>query len=171
MMEIVIKTKTDSKNKWYVLYTKPRFEKRVKEKLEFGGHECYLPLHRSPRIWLDRVKIVDIPLFSSYIFVKSNESEIRSLLHIDGIVKIVFYDKKPAIIRQQEIDAIQMFIEAAEGKMLCTGDEVEILAGTMKSKRGKVIKIKKKYLMLHVEQLSAIVCVNTESVASIKRIR
>ncbi|MDR2917498.1 MAG: UpxY family transcription antiterminator [Tannerella sp.] len=162
---------TTNKTNWYVLYTTPRSEKRVKEKLEWNGVECYLPLHRSPRVWSDRVKMVDIPLFNSYIFVKCKESEILSLIRINGVVKVVFYDGKPAVIRQAEVDAIKMFIEEAEGKVLCTGDEVEILAGSMKNKSGKIIKIKKKYLVLHIEQLAATICVNTESVALLGRVK
>ena len=156
---------------WYALYTKPRFEKRVRETLESNGFECYLPLHRSPRVWSDRVKMVDMPLFSSYIFVKSKESEIRSLIRLNGIVRVIFYDGKPAVIRQQELEAIKMFLEVAEGKTLCTGDEVEILVGSLKCKSGKVVKIKKKYIVLRIEQLAATVSVNTEDVALLNRVK
>ncbi|MDR0574919.1 MAG: UpxY family transcription antiterminator [Tannerella sp.] len=162
---------TTNKTNWYVLYTTPRAEKRVKEKLEWNGVECYLPLHRSPRVWSDRVKLVDIPLFNSYIFVKCREAEILSLLRINGVVRVIFYDGKPAVIRQAEVDAIRMFIKEAEGKVLCAGDEVEILTGSMKNKSGKIIKIKKKYILLRIEQLAATVCVNVESVALLGRIR
>ena len=167
---ILDKKKTESVYRWYALYTKPRFEKRVKEKLELNGFDCYLPLHRTPRVWSDRVKIVDMPLFSSYIFVKCREYEILPLIRITGIVRVVFYDGRPAVIRQQELDSIQKFIELAEGKVLCTGDEVEILTGSLKSRSGKIVTIKKKYLILSIEQLTATVCVNTDYVAPIKRL-
>ena len=160
-----------SKYKWYTLYTKPRFEKRVKEELESNGVECYLPLHRTPRVWSDRVKLVDMPLFNSYIFVKSKESEILSLVRTKGVVRVVYYDGKPAIIREKDIDSIKIFLEAAAGKVLCAGDEVEILAGSMKNKSGKIMKIKKNVLVLHIEQLAATVCVNTKSVAPIDRVK
>ena len=157
--------------KWYALYTKPRFEKRVKEELESYGFECYLPLHRSPRVWSDRVKLVDIPLFSSYIFVRCKEFEILPLIRIKGVVRVVFHNGKPALIRDQEINAIKVFIEMAKDKVLCSGDEVEILAGTMKSKSGMIIMIKKKYLVLRIEQLAATVCVNNENVALLNRVK
>jgi len=156
---------------WYAVYTTPRAEKRVKERLETNGFECYLPLLRSPRVWSDRVKIVDIPLFNSYIFVKCGNAEMRSLLHINGVVKVVFHEGKPAVVPHREIDAIKMFIERADGKELCTGDEVEMLIGPMKNVSGKIIEIKKKYLILHIEQLQATVCVKMGSVAPINRIK
>ena len=159
-----------SKYKWYTLYTKPRFQKRVKEELESKDIECYLPLHRRPRVWSDRVKFVDMPLFSSYIFVRSTESEILSLIRTPGVVRIVFYNGKPAVIREQDIYAIKLFLEAAAGKVLCVGDEVEIMAGSMKNKSGKIVTVKKKYLVLRIEQLAASVCVNTESVVHVNRL-
>ena len=153
------------KKNWYVLYTSPRFEKRVRERLERNGVECYLPLHRCPRVWSDRVKLVDVPLFNSYIFVRCKAHEIYSMISINGVVRVVFYNGLPAIIRQEEIDAIKQFLEEAKEKVLCTGDEVEILTGSMKHRFGKIVKIKKKYVLLHIEQLAATVCVNTESIA------
>ena len=159
------------KYKWFTLYTRPRFEKRVKEELETKGFESYLPLHRTPRVWSDRVKIVDMPLFSSYIFVMCKESDILRLIRINGVVRVVFYNKKPAVIRQQEIDAIKEFIEVADGKVLSTGDEVEILTGSMKKKSGRIVRIRKKYIVLHIEQLAATVCINTENVAAMNRVK
>ena len=160
-----------SKFKWYTLYTKPRFEKCVEKELVANGFECYLPLHRTPRVWSDRIKLVDMPLFSSYIFVKCKEHEIQSLVRTTGVARVVFYDNKPAIIHQREIDAIKEFIEVANGKVLRTGDNVEIMVGSMKNKSGKIIKVKKKYFVLHIEQLSAIVCVNIENVAPFNRLK
>ena len=156
------------KNNWYVLYTAPRAEKRIKDKLEAKEIECYLPLHRRPKVWSDRVKMIDTPLFSSYIFVKCKETEIISLLRIRGVAKVVFHNGHPAVIRQGEIDAIKQFIDQAKEKTLCAGDDVEILAGLMKKRVGKIVKIKKKYLLLHIEQLAATVCINIEKVIPVK---
>ena len=158
------------KQNWYVLYTSPRSEKRVKEQLEWKGVACFLPLHRCPRVWSDRIKMVDIPLFNSYIFVKCLAREVMPLVYLYGVIKVVLYNGQPAIIRQSEIDAIQAFLEQAKEKTLCTGDEVQILTGFMKKKIGKIVKIKKKYLLLHIEQLEATVCINTESVTSVNRL-
>jgi len=159
-----------AKKNWYVLYTSPRFEKRVKEQLNLNGTECYLPLHRCPRVWSDRVKLVDIPLFSSYIFVFCKPYEVMPLIRLSGVVRVVFQNGKPAVIRPSEIEAIRLFLEEAKEKVLCTGDEVEILTGSMKKRYGKIVKIKKKYAVLHIEQLAATVCVNTESLAPRKRL-
>ena len=164
-------TNTINNLNWYVLYTSPRSEKQVNERIASTGLECWLPLHRSPRVWSDRVKIIDIPLYNSYIFVKCQEHELYPLLKTYGVARIVFYNGKPAVIRQKEIDSIKDFLAQAANRKLLVGDEVEILAGAMKNISGKVRKIKKNYLVLYLEQLGATVSVNLTDVATINRIK
>lgn len=155
---------------WYVLYTFPRAEKQVKERIDREGVNCWLPLHCSPRVWSDRVKMVDVPLFNSYIFVNSTETVLRSLLRIYGVVRIVFYDGKPAIVREHEIEAIKEFLKEAATHPLCSGEEVEILCGAMKGVTGTVMQINKTHLVLSLEQLSATVCVKLETVTRTTRL-
>ena len=54
---------------WYVLYTKPKWEKKVAEQLQAMGIDCYCPLVMKERQWSDRKKKVEMPLFNSYVFV------------------------------------------------------------------------------------------------------
>lgn len=160
-----------SKPQWYVLYTAPRAEKKVAERLSLAGIANWLPLHRSPRVWSDRVKIVEVPLFNSYIFVSCNETELSRLLNIYGVSRIVYHDGKPAVIRPTEIDAIKQFLEEAACHELCEGEEVEILRGAMKQISGRVKKVNKKHLFLYLEQLGATVCVKLADVAKVKRLK
>ena len=100
--------------KWYVLYTMSHAEKQVEQRLKALSVETFLPLHLSPRKWSDRIKLVEIPIFPSYIFVKTTDSKLRSLLYVQGISKIVFYDGKPARLRDSEIAQIKEFLEKAQ---------------------------------------------------------
>lgn len=156
---------------WYVLYTSPRAEKKVKSRLDELGIDNYLPLHRSPSVWSDRVKMIDKPLFNSYVFVRCKEYELRSLLQVYGVSRIVYYTGKPAVVRPKEIDAIRLFLEEAAEHPLCEGEEVEILNGALKHISGKVRRVKKNYLLLFIEQLGASVAVNLVNVARVNRIR
>jgi len=56
---------------WYLLYTASRAEKQVEQRIKLEGVEVFLPMHLTPRKWSDRVKMVEVPLFSSYIFVRT----------------------------------------------------------------------------------------------------
>jgi transcription antitermination factor NusG len=158
-------------SKWYVLYTKPRAEKRVNELLQKMVEECYLPLHRAPRVWSDRIKIIEKPLFSSYIFVRCSEIELYKLLHVNGVVRIIYHCGKPAVLHKNDITEIKSFLEQAANRKLCKGDEVEILSGDFKHISGKIRKIKKKYLMLYIEAIGSMVCVDIGNVAHVNRIK
>lgn len=85
------------KTSWYVLYTAPRAEKQVRDRIDALGVECWLPLHRAPRVWSDRVKIVELPLFNSYLFVRCTDPELRNLTRVYGVARIVYYNGKPAV--------------------------------------------------------------------------
>jgi transcription antitermination factor NusG len=146
-------------------------EKKVKAHLDEQNIENYLPLHRTPRVWSDRVKMIDKPLFPSYIFVKCRENLLRTLLWIYGISRIVYYNGRPAIVSQKEIDAIRIFLRHAAEHPLCEGEEVEILCGLMKHVSGKIRKINKKYLLLYIEPLGATVSVNLQNVVSLNKIK
>ena len=60
---------------WHVLYTKPRNEKKVAERLSGAGYTVYCPLQKVRRQWSDRVKVVEEPLFKGYLFIKIEEKE------------------------------------------------------------------------------------------------
>lgn len=140
---------------WFVLYTAPRSEKKACERLMAQGVEAYLPLHATPRVWSDRVKIVEMPLFTSYIFVYVSEYKLRDLLNIYGVVRIVYYNGAPARIRESEIKAIKEFVEKSKAQVVSfdLDEEVQVAVGPFKDKTGKIIKIGKEYLVLHIEQL------------------
>jgi transcription antitermination factor NusG len=161
----------DTHSDWFVLYTSPRAEKQVIERIKRQNIACWLPLHRCPRIWSDRIKIVDVPLFHSYVFVQCSENQLHFLLKVYGISRIVYYNGKPAVIRQQEIDAIKDFLQQSANHPLLVGEEAEILVGAMKHVSGKVKKINKTYIVLYIEQLGATVSVNLGHVAPVKRLK
>lgn len=152
---------------WFVLYTHPRAEKQVEARLRQQGFDVWLPLHRTPRTWSDRIKYVDMPLFNSYIFIHTTPENLFSATRTYGVARIVYFDSRPAEMRQSEIDAIREFLSLADSRELMPGDEVEILCGAMKSITGRVRKVKKRYVLLYLEQLGATVCVDTAKVARV----
>lgn len=140
---------------WYVLYTAARAEKQVEQQLKADGIEVYLPLHLSPRRWSDRVKMIEVPLFSSYIFVRTTDQILRMLPKMTGISRIVFYNGQPAVVKDKEIVSIKEFLINANGKEceFVIDDEVHIIAGPMKDVKGKIRKMTGDYLILELEQL------------------
>jgi transcription antitermination factor NusG len=142
---------------WYVVYTVPRSEKKVNDRFEDEGIESYLPTYRTIRQWSDRKKSVEVPLFNSYVFVRVVENDLFKVLKIPGVVKLVYYLTKPAIVRQKEIDSIKEFLRQTEGYSytIKKGDKVEISSGLLQGVYGEVIRIGKTKIIIQIEQLGA----------------
>lgn len=151
-----VKKPPDTTQHWRVLYTQPRAEKKVNDRLLEENFHTYLPLYTTIRQWSDRKKKVELPLFNSYIFLKVNEAERLKALDVQGVVRYVYYLGKPALVRQKEIDAIERFLNKTQGMRIKVdkGDNVEIASGPMEGVFGRVIRIGKDKLLLRIEQLN-----------------
>ena len=101
---------TDIQKKWFVVYTIPRWEKKVALLLQQKGIEHYCPLNKVTRQWSDRRKIVVVPLFKGYVFVKVSEALKWEIKEIDGILNYVYWLGKPALVKDAEIDTIKKFL-------------------------------------------------------------
>lgn len=141
---------------WNVIYTHPRAEKRVNDRLIEEGIETYLPLYTTIRQWSDRRKKVELPLFNSYIFVHITTAERQTVLQVFGVSRFLYFLKKPAVVRPKEILAIKRFLNKTEGLKIRVekGEYVEIASGPMEGVYGKVIRVGKDKLVLQIEQLN-----------------
>ncbi len=106
------------KKKWWVLYTKPRWEKKVHLFLTEKGLESYCPLNRVRKKWSDRVKTVEEPLFKSYVFVRVMEEEHTKVRMTNGVVNFVYWLGKPAVVKDKEIEIIRKFLNEYENVMV-----------------------------------------------------
>src|SRR5215211_7314686 len=97
--------------KWYAVYTRPKWEKKVAESLTRIEIENYCPLNKVMRRWSDRNKIVHEPLFTSYVFVRTTEKEHLQLKQTDGVLNLVHWLGKPAVIKDSEIEIIKKFLQ------------------------------------------------------------
>jgi len=112
-MEKTLKNENNGSVGWHVVYTKPRHEKKVFEELIYHKYNCYLPLIKQTSIWSDRQKIIDKPLFSSYVFVfLNNMVEYYQTLQINGAVSFIRFCNKPAIVKESEIEIIKKMIDS-----------------------------------------------------------
>lgn len=155
-----------SKLQWFLFYTSPRAEKQVDKRLNEAGVESFLPLHYTARRWSDRVKMVEVPLFPSYVFVKTEDVKLRPLLQIPGVYRIVYYNDAPAVIRNSVIESVKKFIELAREKEITydVGDEVLIAFGPMKDIAGKILRIRKDEYCLYVPELGYTVKISASNV-------
>ncbi|GGZ78426.1 transcription termination/antitermination protein NusG [Algibacter mikhailovii] len=130
--------------KWFVLYVKPQNEKKIAERLLKAKIEVYCPVVKEVRVWSDRKKTIEAPLFKSYLFVRLLDKERELVFSVPGIIRYLFWLGKPAIVRNEEIDAIKHWlsdgnVESCSLSELTPGDRISIkndLLGTRQSKAG-----------------------------------
>lgn len=168
----VIECPNPSVAQWFAVYTASRAEKKVGERLALAGVEYYLPVLHVQRKWSDRMKRVEVPLFNSYVFVKVRSCQLPALNKIEGVVKVLYFNGLPAVVRNCEIELIKEYIQKAGDCELITGDMVEVVCGSFVADdrlvRGEIVRIKKNYLYLYIEQLGARVCVKTCKVRKVQ---
>jgi transcription antitermination factor NusG len=133
--------------KWYAVYTKPRWEKKVAETLTSQKIHNYCPLNRVMRQWSDRKKLVHEPLFTSYVFVHVEEKHLPSLRKINGILHFVTWLGKPAIIKDDEIEVIRRFLNEHTNVLLekttvKVEDTIKVTKGTFMDQQGTIVAIK-----------------------------
>ena len=96
---------------WFVVHTKPRFEKKVEERLLSLGIEAYCPVRKEIRLWSDRKKKVDVPVLPSMVLVKLEEKNVNDVFNVNGVIRYMFWLGKRAIVRQKEIDILKNYLK------------------------------------------------------------
>jgi transcriptional antiterminator RfaH len=140
-----------NKTHWYLLYTNPRAEKKAAMELQKKGYEVFLPLQKTLKIWSDRKKWVEEPLFKSYLFIETElEENYYTILNTPGIVKFISFQSNPAIVDPREINLVKLllgnFIQLGQGEpsnIFLPGDDVRIISGPLIGTTGKLISTRK----------------------------
>jgi transcription antitermination factor NusG len=139
-------------NGWYVIYTRPKYEKKVQEELVSKKYISYLPLIKKTSIWSDRRKVIDMPLFPSYVFVYLNDIRIYyKLLQIKGIVNFIKFENKFVTVKELEIERIKQIVSnCSQIKLtdLKIGEKKTILSGPLSGLECEIIAIKGKYKII-----------------------
>jgi transcription antitermination factor NusG len=144
--------------KWLALYTRPRWEKKVYKLLQEKGIDTYCPLNKVHRKWSDRMKVVEEPLFKSYVFVKVTEEEKTAVRMTHGVVNFVYWLGKPAIIKEKEIEVIKRFLNdhhdvEVRSIDIKAGKKILVQSGILMGKEGTVKKVLHKKVEVIIESI------------------
>lgn len=136
----------DNQKYWHALYTKPRWEKKVHKLLSQKNIEAYCPLNKVKRKWTDRVKTIEEPLFRSYVFVKVADNERTEVRFVDGVLNFVYWNGKPAIVKEEEIIELKKFLSEFEDVQVSNidikpADDVMLTSGVMMGAKGRVLRV------------------------------
>jgi len=148
----------EDKRKWYVVYTKPRWEKKVFRLFEEKEIQAYCPLNRTKKQWSDRVKWIEEPVFKSYVFVRLKEEEITGVRMVNGVVNFVYWLGKPAVVKDNEIEVIRKFLDEyeevrVEPVELKKDTKVTIRKGAFMDKEAKVMKVLNNRVRVVIESI------------------
>lgn len=143
---------------WYVLYTKPRWEKKIASRLQDLGIETYCPLNRVERRWSDRKKVVLEPLFRCYVFVRLTAEDLYKPLNISGVFNFVCGMNRPAQVYDHEIDAIKRFLSeynnvGVEKIDVDVDDMIEITHGPFMDHKGYITSVNDNYVKVAIHSL------------------
>jgi transcription termination/antitermination protein NusG len=152
---------------WYAVYTRSRHEKCVHEQCQRRSIESFLPLYETVRRWKDRRVRVPLPLFPSYVFVRIDLIHRLDVLQIPGVASLVGFGGQPAVLNEEEIDALQKGLShgvcAIPHPNLTKGRRVRMKAGPLAGLEGILVRRKGNLrVVLSIDLLQRSIAVDTD---------
>jgi len=146
-----------SKN-WFVIYTKPRQELKVLERLTHLGIEAYTPTKIEVRKWSDRKKKVTVCLLPSMVLVCLEEKEVSKVFEVPGVRRYLFVHGERARVTNDEVLAMKHYIENTyqllNKKDHLVGSKIKIPS---LNQEAEIISVKGKRCIAQLELLGATV--------------
>ena len=144
----------------------PVGKKKIDSVLIRKGVESWCPLQKIERQWSDRKKVIEDPLFKSYIFVHIDDTERTKVLMTDGILNFVHYLGKPAVIKTEEIETIKKYLAEKDASIFIISQEgfkeetkIKVNHGVFMGNEGTVLRGGKKKVYVKLESLGQVMVV------------
>ena len=139
---------------WYALYTKHNAEQTVQECiLSFSqsnslNYETYLPIRKEVKKWGDRMKVVQVPLFKNYLFVKHDDNAFHHIIKMKGVCDYIRFGPKPSKIPKEQMEMIKKVIQLQSSQLapsnkFVKGKKVEITKGPLAGYSGILLEDQK----------------------------
>lgn len=144
---------------WFALQTRYRFEKKVASHLSGKGMDVFLPLRKESRAWSDRSKVVTVPLFPGYTFVRSAKSVALRLLVLQtaGVMGFVSFAGIAAVVPEKQIEDLRLLLAAEVPFSLYpfmqVGRRVRICGGCLQGVEGLLTQREKGKLVISIDSI------------------
>lgn len=147
---------------WFVLYTKPRAEKKLADQLTLDGIEAYCPTQVEIKQWSDRKKKVETPLLPSMILVHLPNEERDRVFNRTHAVRYLYWLGKPAEVTPEEVESLRSMAEDSQFesqglKKLNPGEKLDMTALGFEQIEGTVKYVSEKECWIVLENLGYIV--------------
>ena len=149
-------TTLDSK-KWFVIYTKPRTEIKVSQRLSVLGIENYTPTRMEIRQWSDRKKKIAVALLPSMVLVNLNEKEVNKVFEVAGVVRYLFENQKRAEVSNEEVLAMKYYLENTYHSNKEELEICKIVKVPLLEEEATVLSVKGKNCLAQLKKIGAIV--------------
>ncbi len=154
---------------WFAVQTAYKYEFRVLRDLEAKGFPAYLPVLREKRQWTDRAKVIEVPAFSGYLFLR-HDSSVRSrsrVLDTLGVTRMLPDNHKPSPIADAEIESLRRALESnlpcAKCELLPLGTRVRVTRGVLAGVEGLIARISNKArLVIQIASISQAISVEVD---------
>jgi transcription antitermination factor NusG len=131
---------------WYAAYTFARHEKKVADQLDGRGVEFFLPAYKERHRWRDRYKVIQMPLFPGYVFVRIFLAEKLRVLEIPSVVHLVSFGAAgPMPVPDDEVASLRSTLahrRAEPHPYLPVGNRVRVTAGPLQGLEGTLVRSK-----------------------------
>lgn len=157
-------------NAWFAIQTRPRHEKAVAQQLASKGYTPFLPCYRARRRWSDRMRVVELPLFDSYVFCHIGLQQASRIITTRGVIRIVGIAGVPVPIDDAEIEALQRIVASNVAvepwPLLRVGQRVRIAHGSLSGIEGLLEDVRgRRRLVVSVSLLQRSVAVELDRTA------
>jgi transcriptional antiterminator RfaH len=148
------------KQGWYLIYTRPRHEKKVHNRLNEMNIASFLPVRKRLQTLQDRKKIINEPLFPSYVFIYLNDMQnYYDGIDADGSLHYVKTGKEIAMVRESVVNNIKLLVNEAEDleisdKRFMPGQRLVISQGSLTGLSCEIVQSdNKEKLLVRVDLL------------------
>jgi transcription antitermination factor NusG len=127
---------------WFAVQTRPRHEKTVATGFQEKGIKAFLPLLSENHRWSDRCRVVEVPLFPSYVFIHTADTPaIRTLvLRTNGVTRFLGVRGAGIPIPDEQIESVRIVLERgirfAPFPYLNVGQRVRVRGGSLEGVEG-----------------------------------
>jgi transcription antitermination factor NusG len=158
----------DRSPQWFAAYTTPRHEKHVSKLLFDKQVETFLPLYRTARQWKkSSPKVLELPLFPTYVFVRTDSHLRGSILSTPGVLAIVGSSKEPWPLPDVEIEALRRSMQTHKVEphpYLKMGERVRVKSGVMTGVEGILVRKKNEFrVVLSLDAIMQSVAVEVDA--------
>ena len=137
---------------WFAIRVKSRSEKLAAAHLRAKGVEVFPATAAFRRVWIDRIRVVEMPLFPGYIFARFDPVNARLVEDAAGVTSIVKCGNQYCRVDAREIDDLRKLVGSGTGvhrtPYLVKGARVRVKYGPFAGAEGTLTNVRDQYRLV-----------------------